>query len=199
MRRRTTVVAGVALATILTLATGSVLAFANGGDGSSSGPKLRAEAVIEGAPGSGIFGKVTFVQDGATEDQPTPAIRVQARVEGLTPGLHGFHLHEIGACAPPYTAAGGHYDPGPFGNSNPDANHPYHMGDVPNLVADESGVGRLHAVTTRVTLSPGPTTLFDANGSAVIVHLNPDQGITGPAGSGVSGGPRVACGVIVMD
>jgi Cu-Zn family superoxide dismutase len=200
MRRRATVVAGLGLATILTLGTGSVLAFAYGGDdGSRGGSKLRAEAVIEGAPGSGIVGKVTFVQTGGEEDQPTPAVRVRAEVSGLSPGLHGFHLHENGACAPAYSAAGGHYDPGPFGNSDPDANHPYHMGDLPNLVAGESGVGRLNAVTTRATLSPGPTTLFDANGSAVIVHLNPDQGITGPSGSGVSGGPRVACGVIEMD
>jgi hypothetical protein len=65
MSRRMTVVAGLALATILTLGTGSVLAFAFGGDdGSRGGTKLRAEAVIEGAPGSGIMGKVTFVQAG---------------------------------------------------------------------------------------------------------------------------------------
>jgi superoxide dismutase, Cu-Zn family len=198
MRRRATVVAGLGLATILTLGTGSVLAFGFGGVGSSAETKLRAEAVIEGAPGSGIVGTVTFVQTGGEEDQPTPAVRLQAKVSGLSPGLHGFHLHENGACAPAYTAAGGHYDPGPSGNPDPDANHPYHMGDLPNLVVGPSGVGRLDAVTTRATLSPGPTTLFDANGSAVIVHLNPDQGITGPTGSGVSGGPRVACGVIEM-
>jgi Cu-Zn family superoxide dismutase len=50
--------------------------------------------------------------------------------------------------------------------------------------------------TTRVTLSEGPLSLFDADGSAIIIHANPDQGITGEARSGVSGGPRVACGVI---
>jgi Cu-Zn family superoxide dismutase len=51
-------------------------------------------------------------------------------------------------------------------------------------------------VTTRVTLGPGPLTLFDADGSAIIIHANPDQGVTGEAKSGLSGGPRLACGVI---
>ena len=197
MRRRTTIAAGLLLAILLAVGAGSVLAFGGGGDDGGR-EVLRAEAAIQGAPGSGISGRVTFTQASADEDLPTPAVRVVARVEGLSAGLHGFHLHENGACAPAYTAAGGHHDPGPFANSDPDANHPYHMGDMPNLVAGTSGVGRLHAVTTRATLSPGPTTLFDANGSAVIVHLNPDQGITGPSGSGVSGGPRIACGVIEM-
>ena len=54
----------------------------------------------------------------------------------------------------------------------------------------------MKVATTRVTLSDGPLSLFDADGSAIIVHGNPDQGITGEPKSGVSGGPRVACGVI---
>ena len=70
------------------------------------------------------------------------------------------------------------------------------MGDLPNLVADASGKATMKAVTTRVTLSEGPITLFDADGTAIIVHGNPDQGLTGEAKSGLSGGPRVACGVV---
>jgi Cu-Zn family superoxide dismutase len=199
MRRSTVLNVGLLLGAILTFGVGSVVAFGGGDDDEDDGRVLRARAVVAGAPGSGIEGVVTFRQvEGKHE--PTPAVQVDARVRGLSPGRHGFHIHENGVCEPPsFTAAGGHYDPGPNGNSNPDANHPYHMGDLPNLIANRAGVGRLHAVTTRVTLSPSPTTVFDANGSAVIVHLNPDQGITGPPGSGVSGGPRVACGVIEMD
>ena len=79
---------------------------------------------------------------------------------------------------------------------DPDANHPFHMGDLPQLVAGANGEGTLDAITTRVTLTDGPLTLFDADGSAIVIHGNPDQGITGEKGSGVSGGPRVACGVI---
>ena len=48
-----------------------------------------------------------------------------------------------------------------------------------------------------MTLSDGPLTVFDADGTAIILHANPDQGITGEPKSGVSGGPRVACGVLV--
>jgi Cu-Zn family superoxide dismutase len=70
------------------------------------------------------------------------------------------------------------------------------MGDIPQLEVGSGGEGTLDAITTRVTLSPGPLTLFDADGTAIIIHANPDQGITGEPKSGVSGGPRVACGVL---
>lgn len=200
MRRITMINVGLLLGAIAALGTGSLVAFGFGGDDDTRGGKaLRAHAYVQGAPGSEIAGKVTFVQVRSNEDLPTPPVYVRAEVRGLAPGLHGFHLHENGTCQPAYTAAGGHYDPGPFGNADPDANHPFHMGDLPNLETNRRGVGRLSAVTTRVTLSPGPTTLLDTNGSAVIVHLNPDQGVTGPSGSGLSGGPRVACGVIEPD
>ena len=56
-------------------------------------------------------------------------------------------------------------------------------------------MARARCVTTRVTVSDGPLSVFDADGTAIIVHGNPDQGITGAPKSGVSGGPRVACGV----
>lgn len=124
-------------------------------------------------------------------------VEITVKVKGLKPGAHGVHLHAVGKCEPDFTAAGGHFDPGPASNANPEANHPYHMGDLPNLMVGESGEGSLKAQTTRVTLSDGPLSLFDEDGSAIIVHGNPDQGITGALKSGVSGGPRVACGVIV--
>lgn len=162
---------------------------------SADGTILRARAIVSGAPGSGISGEVQFFQ--ARQGVPAEVLII-ARIEGLTPNAkHGFHLHEIGACVPPgFTAAGGHYDPGPFGNSQPDNNHPYHMGDMPNLKADEYGVARFEHVTSRVTIAPGPLSLFDADGSAVIVHLNEDLGTTGVPGG--SGGPRIACGVITL-
>jgi Cu-Zn family superoxide dismutase len=110
--------------------------------------------------------------------------------------MHGVHLHAVGKCTPDFAAAGGHFDPGPASNTDPDANHPYHMGDLPQISAAGSGAATMKATTTRVTLSEGPLSLFDTDGSAIILHGNPDQGITGEPKSGVSGGPRVACGVI---
>ena len=59
-----------------------------------------------------------------------------------------------------------------------------------------NGQGQMKITTTRVTLSPGPLSLLDADGTAIIIHGNPDQGTTGEPKSGVSGGPRVACGVV---
>jgi Cu-Zn family superoxide dismutase len=158
---------------------------------------LRARATITG---SGIKGEVTLVE--LKGNLPEPGVEIEARITGevryLTPGPHGLHIHENAraGCVPPYTSAGGHFDPGPSGNADPDANHPYHMGDIPNLVVDEQGVGVLEATTSRITLSPGPLSVFDADGSVIIVHQKPDRGITGPPQSGVSGGPRIACGVI---
>ena len=127
----------------------------------------------------------------------TKGVEVTVTVTGLPPGTHGIHLHAVGKCeAPGFTTAGGHFDPGPAGNMDPDMNHPFHMGDLPNLVADASGRATMKTITTRATLSPGPVSLLDADGTAVIIHANPDQGITGEAKSGVSGGPRIACGVV---
>jgi len=127
----------------------------------------------------------------------TKAVEITVTVSGLKPGTHGMHLHAVGKCeAPGFTTAGGHFDPGPASNMDPDMNHPFHMGDLPNLVADATGKATLKAMTTRVTLAAGPLSIFDADGTAIIIHGNPDQGTTGEAKSGLSGGPRVACGVI---
>lgn len=161
---------------------------------SANGNILRARATITGAAGSGITGEVLFFQAGTDFIEE---VVIVAKVEGLAPNtVHGFHLHENGTCSPDFAAAGGHFDPGPFGMSNPDANHPHHMGDMPNLRADGNGVARFRTVTSRVTIGPGANTLFDANGSSVIVHQNEDLGTTGVAGG--SGGPRIACGVIEL-
>lgn len=157
---------------------------------------IRARAILHDAWGQEV-GTVLFTQAPADQNFPTPAVDVVARVESLTPGFHGIHIHEIGTCDPPFSTAGGHFDPGPFGNSNPDANHPFHMGDLPNLEVNKGGVGHLRGTTNRITLTPGPLSIFDPNGSAVIIHRDPDQGTTGVPGG--SGGPRIACGVIVLN
>ena len=151
---------------------------------------LRGKADIKGAKITGTAEFAEHVMGTATQ------VEITVKVSGLTPGKHGVHLHAIGKCEPDFAAAGGHFDPGPAGNTDPDANHPFHMGDIPNLDVGADGTGAMTAMTTRVTLSPGPLSLFDADGTAIIVHGNPDQGITGAEKSGVSGGPRVACGVV---
>ena len=180
---------------------------------------LKAHADVVGAPGSGISGTVVFLQFNTSDILPT--VQIIASIEGLTPGKHGFHIHANGSCADtpatttapavPFGGAGGHFDPDGFpgsttppvppvlGNTNPDSNHPFHMGDVQQLNADSQGRAILIHSSSRITLSAGPLSILDANGSAVIVHANPDQGISGAPGSGVSGGPRIACGIVVRD
>ena len=159
--------------------------------GSAQQKTMSATAEIKG---KGITGTAEFsehVQGTGT------MVEITLQVSGLTPGKHGVHLHAVGKCEPDFAAAGGHFDPGPASNTDPDANHPYHMGDVPNLEVGADGRGEMKIMTTRVTLSPGPLSLFDTDGTAIIIHGNEDKGITGESKSGVSGGPRAACGVLV--
>lgn len=177
---------------ILAVAAGAALAQQSPASSpASKQPMLQAHAVIAG---TGISGTAEFreVPDGTGRK-----VEVTVTVKGLTPGLHGMHLHAVGKCeGPAFTSAGGHFDPGPFGNTDPDMNHPFHMGDLPNLEAGANGEARVTAVTTRVTLAAGPLSVFDPDGTALIIHANPDQGVTGASKSGLSGGPRVACGVL---
>ncbi|HEV3469697.1 MAG TPA: superoxide dismutase family protein [Pyrinomonadaceae bacterium] len=162
------------------------------GGGEKEGARARAEI-----KGDRVTGTAEFVEvERGTERLVRVTVRVKGDPSALTPGLHGVHLHEKGVCEPPFTSAGGHFDPGPAGNSDPDVNHPYHMGDLPNINVDAKGMGTLEAVTTRVTLSEGPLSVFDADGSAIIIHARQDQLTSGETKSGVSGGPRLACGVI---
>ncbi|MYJ74756.1 MAG: hypothetical protein F4089_06470, partial [Gammaproteobacteria bacterium] len=99
----------------------------------------------------------------------------------------------------------------PNSKTSPDGNHPSHAGDLVNIditdmtgdVTDDDGnplgSGRLQTLTTRVTLSDGPLSLFDADGSAFIIHVDPDSYCPGGEEAGCAGGARAACGVIVKD
>ena len=101
-----------------------------------------------------------------------------------------------GDCHGGFKCAGGHFDPGPGGNSDPDANHPFHAGDLPNITIDENGKGKLEALNTKVTLSDGPLCILSGEGTSLMVHANEDPKKGGPSGSGISGGPRLVCGII---
>jgi len=116
----------------------------------------------------------------------------------LRAGKHAVHIHEKGDCeCDGFKCAGGHFDPGPSGNSDADANHGYHAGDLPSIAIDEDGHGELEAVTTRVTLSDGPVSILQpTEGTSLMIHANPDPYGPGESGSGISGGPRLACGRI---
>lgn len=120
----------------------------------------------------------------------------------FVPGVHAVHIHEKAACdCDGFKCAGGHFDPGPNGNTDPDANHGYHAGDLPSITVDSDGNGVLEAITTRVTLSDGPVSILGKtsapDGTSLMIHGNEDPYTPGETGSGHSGGPRLACGTII--
>jgi len=166
--------------------------------------ELEAVADIKGCTDSGITGKATLTEK--TSAEGIKEVTVKMKVKGLTDGKHAVHIHEVGACEP-CGAAQGHHDPGPFGQSRPDSagdeapasdiNHPYHMGDLINIEV-RGGVGTMKHTTNRVTLSPGLLSILDDNGSAFIIHTNPDTYCDEEADlkKGCAGGSRDACGII---
>ncbi len=164
----------------------------------SSDKQVSASAFAK-IEGPSISAKATF-----TEFNINGAKYVHLRLEAkgdpaiLKPGKHAVHIHEKGSCdCDGFKCAGGHFDPGPSGNSDADSNHGYHAGDLPNITIDENGNGVLEAITTRVTLSPGPVSILDTtDGTSLMIHANPDPYTPGESGSGHSGGPRLACGTI---
>lgn len=113
-------------------------------------------------------------------------VHVLVTVVGLTPGLHGIHVHAVGACTPSFAAAGGHFNPDGLHHGN-------HSGDLGNLRVPESGRAQLSVITGNFTLSAGHYSLFDFDGSALVIHAGEDDLVTDPAGNS---GARVVCGVI---
>lgn len=130
----------------------------------------------------------------ATLNQLASGVRVVLEMRGMPPGAHGVHIHAVGKCEPPaFTTAGGHFNPGAkkHGALNPEGPH---AGDLPNITIGQDGTGRLESVSEAVSVTAGATSLFGADGSAVVVHAGPDDFKTDPAGNS---GARIACGVIV--
>ena len=127
-------------------------------------------------------------------DQLPAGTRVVLDMRALPPGVHGVHIHEVGKCeAPAFTSAGGHFNPGGkrHGALNPLGPH---AGDLPNITIGADGTGRLDSMADAVTVSAGPMSVIDADGSAIVVHAAPDDFKTDPSGNS---GARIACGVIV--
>ena len=173
----------------IALVAGSALAvlFATAVAAGPSGAR-HADGTFIDATGSEV-GSLHLVEDAQG------LVHVNVKVDGLSAGLHGIHIHAVGSCAAPtFASAGGHYNPlvRQHGLENPNGPH---AGDLPNLVVDTDGEGSLNAKTDRVTLTSGVATLLDSDGSAFIIHANPDDQVT-DAGNGGSG-PRIACAVIV--
>jgi len=150
-------------------------------------PQPAAVARLVDAGGR-VVGEGVFVQQ-------RKGVRLVLDVTGLAPGAKAVHIHEVGRCDPPsFESAGAHVNPAKaeHGTANPRGPH---AGDLPNITVETGGRGHLEATATRVSLEKGPTSLFDADGSALVVHERPDDMRTDPAGD--SGAP-IACGVIIL-
>ena len=130
-------------------------------------------------------GTVQLLSNGQT-------LSIAAAVTGMEPGAHGFHLHTAGRCdAPDFSSAGGHLNPNDnsHGSLSPGGQH---LGDMPNLTVGSNGSGSIQYRIDR----PAPAALdaiFDADGTAVVVHSGADDYRTDPSGNA---GSRVACGVL---
>lgn len=169
--------------TLVTLTALSLAGCATVGGGQGATPTGTAD--LKDARGQSI-GTASFTeQDGK--------VRLVVQAKGLTPGKHGIHIHAVGRCEPPaFTSAGGHHNPLGAKHGLETAGGP-HAGDLPNLEADPSGNARYEAATDRITLREGLVSVFDGDGSALVIHEKEDDQKTDPTGN--SGG-RVACGVI---
>ncbi|VWX46433.1 superoxide dismutase family protein [Novosphingobium sp. 9U] len=127
--------------------------------------------------------------------QDTPSgVLVTTDLKGLPAGQHGFHFHEKGLCdaKQKFTTAGAHFTAG-----NPQhgllvaASH--HGGDMPNAYVGADGALKTELLNAGVTLASGPTSLADADGSALVIHAKPDDYKTQPSGDA---GDRIACAVV---
>jgi Cu-Zn family superoxide dismutase len=121
-------------------------------------------------------------------------VLVKLSLKGAAPGDHAFHVHAVGKCEPPFTSAGGHFNPGAKKHGI-EAAEGAHAGDMPNLHVPASGDLAIEVVNPMISLVKGqPNSVFDADGSALVIHAAADDYKTDPTGNA---GDRIACGVIV--
>lgn len=107
-----------------------------------------------------------------------------------------MHIHEVGICTP-CSAAGSHLDLGSFPSNVPVMdNHPYHSGDLVNVRVGSHGSGSMTHVSSRVALSDGKLSIFDADGASIVIHALADAYCLDPTDPNCAGGGRAACGVI---
>jgi superoxide dismutase, Cu-Zn family len=131
---------------------------------------------------------------GSAELSQLPSgVLIKLSLNGVPAGEHAFHVHAVGKCEPPFTSAGGHF--------NPDnrkhgllANDGHHAGDMPNLHIPQDGVLAIEVVNSAVTLENGkPNSLYGPNRTALVIHAGKDDYKTDPTGDA---GGRIACGVV---
>jgi Cu-Zn family superoxide dismutase len=154
---------------------------------SLSAQAQTAMASLKDASGKGV-GQVQF-------RQTAHGVLLKLTVKGLPAGEHAFHVHAVGKCEPPFTSAGPHFNPTSHKHGMEAADGP-HAGDMPNLYIPENGELVVEVANPMISLVKGqPNSVFDADGSTIIIHAGADDYKTDPAGNS---GDRIACGIIVQ-
>ena len=158
---------------------------------------LSAQSEVNGATAALMDAQGKTVGNATLTGNAAGGTRLQVTVNGFTTaaaGEHGIHIHAVGMCeAPAFTTAGGHFNPGSkkHGLNSPEG---HHAGDMPNLNLNADGSASYETTVMDITLDAGAAnSIFDADGSAVVIHAGPDDLLTDPAGNS---GARIACGVL---
>ena len=140
---------------------------------------------LKGAKGEAI-GTATLTSAGS-------GVSIALDVTGLTPGVHGVHLHQVPKCeGPAFTSAGPHLNPDnkKHGMENPEGPH---AGDIPNFTVGADGTAKTTIAAQHVSLGTGMNSLFNNGGAAIVIHAAADDNKTDPSGNS---GDRIACGTI---
>jgi len=153
--------------------------------GCRSGRGAMAMANLNPNEGSTAKGMVHF------QDQGDGSVEVIVELTGVPPGVHGFHVHEKGDCGNNGQNAGGHFNPTGMVHGAPDAQS-HHGGDFGNVTADANGDVSARFMTHSITVKEGASSVV---GRSVVLHGNPDDLVSQPAGNA---GPRIACGNVMV-
>lgn len=150
----------------------------------AQGAPEQAKAELKNAEGQSV-GNVTLTET-------AHGVMLHVALTNAPEGVHAFHIHTTGKCEPPFTTAGGHFNPGSKQHGIENAMG-MHAGDMPNITVPAGGKLTFDIFNPDVTLKAGPNSLMDADGSAVMLHATADDYKGDPAGNA---GARIACGVV---
>ena len=119
---------------------------------------------------------------------------IYINIKGLSPGLHGFHVHEFGDLREGCSSTCSHYNPHNKKHGGPSSKE-RHVGDLGNIKANKNGVVKMKISDKLIKLRGK----YSVIGRSIVIHDDPDDlGIGGHNDSHTTGhaGKRIACGII---